>query len=262
MIKKTCFLLLLISITLSAFSQKGEYTSKPFTGLTPKDGTVYLDLMNYDEKSKFMYLIRNDEAMLYIDILLSDRAAIQRTMMFGFTTWIDPLGKRKKGTGIVFPVPSDGAREGGQRQEGQDRKEMMALAMQEKNSRMVLKGFEGKDSEEEINPMASQGIRGKFERLEGEKVRIALSVPLQVIGRQGADRSLPFSVGFETGYLDLNRSGMASPAGGEQRGGGYHGGGPPEGGMEQTGSGQQRPDVSEMATPSKMWVKRVFLPEE
>jgi hypothetical protein len=265
MINRIFFFLLLVSISFSAFPQKGEYQSKPFTGLLPKDGKAYLDLMNYDDKSKFMYLIRNDGRNLYIDIMLSDRAAIQRTMMFGFTTWIDPFGKKKKNMGIEFPMAGDGER-GMMSRPGQEkeRKEMMALAMQEKNSRMMLQGFAGKGSEEVINPMASQGVRGKFERLEGEKVRIALEVPLKMIGSEEPAALSPISVGFETGYLDLNRSGMAAGGGGERRDGGYHGGGPPGGGppgggMEQTGGGQQRPDLNELATPSKLWIKKVVL---
>ena len=266
MIKKVFLLLMLISNVVPAFSQKGEYYSKPFTGLAPKDGKAYLDIMNYDDKSKFMYLIRNDEKNLYLDILLSDRAAIQRTMMFGFTTWVDPLGKKKKNMGIEFPMAGDGERQMMSRPgQEKDRKEMMALAMQEKNSRMKLKGFDGKGSEEVINPMVSQDIRGKFERLEGEKVRIALVVPLERFGGEDLDAMAPISVGFETGYMDLNRSGMAASGGGGERGGGYHGGGGPPGGghpgegMEQGGNGQQRTGLNELATPSKMWLKKVVL---
>jgi hypothetical protein len=134
--------------------------------------------------------------------------------------------------------------------------------MQEKNSRMLLKGFAARGSEKEINPMTSQGVRGKFERLEGEQVRVALSIPLEMIGLESKAENHPLSIGFETGYLDLNRSGMAAGAGSRERGGDYHGGrpggGPPDGDMEGQG-GRQRPDLNEMATPSRMWVKKVIL---
>ena len=268
-IKAFCLILLLIGTVNVGFSQKGgEYRSKTFTGLSPKDGSGYLDIMQYDEKSKFMYLIRNDEKNLYVDVIMSDRAAIQKTMMYGFTTWLDPLGKKKKNIGIEFPVAGGGRAEQGQlgnRGEGQDRKAMMALAMQEKNSHMVLKGFNGKGSEEEINPMAGDGIRGKFDHLEGEKVLIALVVPLEKLGiTDKAAMIKPLSIGFETGYMDLNRSGMAAGANTGGGGGDYHhdgppGGGPPGGGMDQSGSGQQQPNLNQLASPAKMWVKAVRL---
>jgi hypothetical protein len=247
-------------------AQKDVYQSKLFTGLSPRDGKAYLDIMHYDKKSKFMYLIRNDNENLYIDILLGDQAAIQRTMMFGLTTWIDPQAKKKKNMGIVFPMEGNSGRGISPRsREGKDRKEMMALAMQEKNSRMLLKGFSGKGSEKEINPMVSQDIRGRFERLEGEKIRIVLTIPLTMIDMKPAAKDNLLSIGFQTGYMDLNRSGMAAGGGSRDRGGDYHagrpGGGPPGGadGMESRGGEQQRMNLNEMATPSKMWIKKVML---
>jgi len=267
--KKTFVIGLFACMTISSYAQKpGGYMSKPFTGLSPKDGVAYLDVMQFDEKSKFMYLLSNDKQNLYIDIILSDRAAIQKTMMFGLTTWVDPEGKKKKTLGIEFPLGGGGGRDMDpqrSRSEGKDRKETMALAMQEKNSRMLLKGFDGKGSEKEINPMTGNGIRGKFEMMEGEKVRVFMTIPLEKIGRDSVNMSAPLSIGFETGYLDLNRSGMAPSGGGNRSGdggGGFHGGGGPPGGsegMDRSGGEPQRANLNELATPNRLWIKKVLL---
>jgi len=150
-----------------------------------------------------------------------------------------------------------------------DKGAMMAMAMQEKNSRMMLKGFPGLPPEKEINPMTGDGVRGKFEHLEGDKVRVALAIPLEMLGiKDKTAMKQPISIGFETGYLDLNRSGMASSSGMGSGGGGDHGhggppgGGPPSGGgMEQSGNSQQQqqPNLNKLASPSKMWIKQVLL---
>jgi hypothetical protein len=85
-------------------------------------------------------------------------------------------------------------------------------------------------------------------------------IPLEKIGRGVKAMDEPLSIGCETGYLDLNRSGMAAGSGNRGGEGRYHGG-PPGGGrdLEQSANGQQRPNLNELATPSRMWIKKVVL---
>jgi hypothetical protein len=115
--------------------------------------------------------------------------------------------------------------------------------------------------------------------MQGGKLHVSLSLPLIKLGRSNGAINLPFSAGFETGYLDLNREGMTAGAGqgpgggGEMHGGGMGGppsggGGPPSGG---TGTGSQasgaakqsqQPDIGELASPSKLWISQVKLAEK
>jgi len=83
----------------------------------------------------------------------------------------------------------------------------------------------------------------------------------------------PFSIGFETGYMDVTGQGMPSgsgqPSGGGHGGGMYGGGGMPGGGPPASGGApgsmggsadqQERPDIGQLASPSKLWIKQVTL---
>ena len=263
--------IVMLALSSGTLGQKpGYYQSKKHTSLTPDDGAAYLNLMQYDDKSKFMYLISNDDSNLYVDVIITDRSSIQKTMMYGLTTWIDPAGKKKKALGIEFPL-SGGNREqgshynrGGNKSNGdKDRKAMMAMALQEKNRSMVLTGFTGKKSEEEVNPSDNKEIWGKVEIPEEGRLRVIMKISLAKLGLDSKTAlNTPFSLGFETGYMDLNRSGMAT--GSNMQGGGDHyheghpGGGPP-GGMDQSGGPPQQANLNQLASPSRVWIKKILL---
>jgi hypothetical protein len=101
--------------------------------------------------------------------------------------------------------------------------------------------------------------------MEGGNMHVSLVLPLNKLGRTNENMNLPFSAGFETGYLDLNREGMTSiGGGGDSHGGGeMHGGGPPGGtggqGMSTNQQQQKQPDISDLASPSKLWISKVKL---
>jgi hypothetical protein len=267
-VKTSVLLFLSFLVVTGATSQKAVFTADKYTGLEPGDGTSYLNAMHFDEKSKFLYNISNDDHKVYIDIIVSDRAAVQKTMMYGLTTWIDPLGKKKKTLGIVFPVPGDSRDLGIAGPRGKDMKGMRDAAMKQRNGRMLLKGFSGKGSQLEINPQEDPNFSGRIESMEDGKVRVFIGISLDQVGQPGVS---PFSLGFETGYMDLNETGMV--AGGSPQGGGdYHrdgppGGGPPSGGgmdrtgtqTQQSGNQQAQPDLNELAKPSRIWIKQVIL---
>lgn len=255
----------------------GLYECKWHDITLANDEESLINQMQYEEKSKMMYLFTNDEKNLYIDLVLSDKAAIQKIMRFGLTTWFNPAGKHKKGMGIQFPLAADGSGEPSfRRDKGGDRKDMMMAMMDRKNQNMVLLGFGGKGEQKDIDPRIDSSFHGKVVMMEGGKLHIALVLPLSKLGRDKETFNLPFSAGFETGYLDLNREGMTAGAGqgsgggGESHGGhmgGPPGGGPPSGGgMGGQASGadqqQKQPDISEMASPSRLWIKQVKLAEK
>jgi hypothetical protein len=257
----------------------GLYECKWHSVIAANDDESLINQMQFEVKSNFMVLFTNDEKNLYVDLVLSDKAAIQKVMRFGLTTWFNPEGKHKKGMGIQFPVAPD---ENGQptynREKGGDRKEMMIAMMDRKNQEMLLLGFGGKNEQKVIDPRIDTSFHGKVNMMEGGKLHVSLALPINKLVRSDGTNNLPFSAGFETGYLDLNREGLTSGAGqgsggGDTHGGNYGGppsggGGPPPGGGSQgsqaSGSAQQQqqPELGELASPSKLWISQVKLAEK
>jgi len=230
-----------------------------------------INRMQLEEKSQFLFFISNDEKKLYIDVVTADRAAVQKIMRYGMTTWINPDGKTKKALGIEFPVSSEGKGEPNfTRDKNADRKEMRLAMMASKNQEMTLTGFGAKGEQRSIDPRNDPFFQGKVEMLEGGRLYIHLELPLDQVQRGDlASFSSPLSLGFETGYMDVTGSGMPS-GGGQYSGGGgmggpgMYGGGPP-GGMPPGSMGgagdqqQERPDVNKLASPTRLWIKQVIL---
>ena len=273
-------------IVVSAFSltqvtnaqKKGVYESKWDPGIVREPEEVLINQMQLDEKSQFLYLISNDDRRLYIDLVVADKAAFQKIMRYGLTTWFNPDAKHKKALGIEFPVTSEGQPQPNfMKDKNADRQEMRKAMMASKNKEMVLIGFGEKGERKTIDPNTDQDFKGKIEMLEGGRIFISISLPLEKLQRKDmASFVNPVSIGFETGYMDVTGQGGMSSGGGGQAGGGAHGGGggmyggggmpgggpPPGGGSGSMGdaSGQQgRPDIGQLASPSKMWIKQVIL---
>lgn len=248
----------------SSAQKIGYYACKWNTGVPPENKEDLVNRMQLDEKSQFLFLLSNDDKNLYVDLMVAEKAAVQKIMRYGLTTWLNPEGKSKKAMGIQFPVsPEEKSQPDIRGERGGDRKDMRMAMMASKNQEMLLIGFEGKGSRKYIDPRIDGSFHGKLEMMEDGMIWVSLSLPLDKIGQE---ESSPFSLGFETGYMDLNKQGMPS-GGGQQSGGGMHGGGgmygggPPPGGSTQTATAeqQQRPDISALASPSKLWIKQVIL---
>ncbi len=270
--------LLLVNTRIEA-QKVAEYQCKWHEGRITGQEEDLVNLMQYDEKSRILFLIFNDDKNLYADVVLADKTVIQKIMRFGLTTWMNPEGKHKKTMGIRFPVSSDGQNDQPMmRGKGTDRKEMQMAMMAAKNREMVLVGFGGGQKEQVIDPGQDSLFYGRVEMMEGGKLHISLALPLEELDRGNAETMLQsLSLGFETGYLDLTRqggmqtgSGSQGGGGGQMHGGGMPGGGPPSGGPPSGGmpgsaagsEDQQRQpqaDISELAKPSRLWINRVML---
>jgi len=275
---------ILLTISGSHAQKIGVYECKWHAVASADSEEGLINQMLFEEKSKFLFLFANDEKNFYVDLVLADRAAIQKVMRFGLTTWFNPEGKHKKAIGIQFPVaPEENSEPSYKREKGGDRKEMMLALMDRKNQEMVLVGFGGKGERKIIDPQTDSVFHGRVEMMEGGKMKVSLVFPLEKLGRSIIESvNLPFSAGFETGYLDLTRQGGMSTGGGQQPGGGHQGGppgggmppggghqgGPPGGGTGTQGAGtnqqqqQQQPDISELASRSKLWISQVRLAEK
>ena len=259
------FLFVFISIKGIQAQKIGEYECKWHVPGSSPDDEGLINQMRFDEKSQFLFLISNDEKNIYFDIVMADHAAIQKVMRFGLTTWINPEGKHKKRMGVQFPAaPEEGAEPSFRHDKGGDRKDMMFAIMDRKNQEMVLLGFGEKGEQKVIDPRIDPDFQGRVKMMEGGNMSVSLVIPVNQLGMKGENIDMLVSVGFETGYLDLTRQGGGMPAGGGQdnRGGEMHGGGPPgssQGDMGGNNSQQQRPEISEMASPNKLWISKVWL---
>lgn len=272
----TASILFLINAGLSA-QQVSSYACKWHPGLEPGNEESMVNQMQFNEKSQFLFMVANDEKNLYVDLMVADRAAVQKILKYGLTTWFNPEAKHKKALGIEFPVTSEGMSEPPYMREkgGGDRKEMRMAIMASKNQEMTLIGFDGTKERRSVNPGNDASFQGKVDMMEGGKLHVSLVLPLEKLGRGNPEAlNEPISLGFETGYMDLTRQGGMPSGGGPESGGGGHGGGmygggmpgggpPPQGGGTSNTAGgadqQQRPDISELSSPSKLWIKQATL---
>jgi uncharacterized membrane protein YgcG len=273
----------ILFIALSVLSLPGAkaqkvkaYQSKWNPGLEKEHGESLINQMQLDAKSQFLFLISNDEKNLYIDLVVADRAALQKIMRYGLTTWFNPEGKQKKVLGIEFPVTAEGKEVGPnyKHDKDADRKEMRMAMMASKNAEMTLIGFGEKNEVLVIDPKKDPSFDGNVEMMEGGRLWISLAISLEKLQRPDlASFTNPISLGFETGYMDV--TGQGSPSGGgsssqggmpggggmyggQPGGGGYPGGGA-QGTMGSSSAPPERPDISKLATPSKLWIKQVTL---
>jgi hypothetical protein len=262
----------------NANSQKlAAYQSKWHPGMENLQEEELINQMQLEDKSQFLFMVSNDEKNLYIELIVADRASIQKIMSYGLTTWFNPEAKHKKALGIEFPVTTEGQapEPNYMRDKNADRKEMRNAMMSKKNQEMTLIGFGEKGEHRSINPVNDPDFHGNIEMMEGGRLHVSLSIPLAKLQRPDlASFANPVGLGFETGYMDVTGSGTPSGGGPPSGGGGYggggggmYGGGPPGGGPPGGGQGQmggtsdqqQRPDIGQLASPTRLWIKEIKL---
>ena len=81
-------------------------------------------LPKYNKTTGINYALANDERNLYFIIRIADEATQRHIMRNGLEIWINKEGKKKKTTGVTFPLPmsqnSKAGRNGGNGQNIQD----------------------------------------------------------------------------------------------------------------------------------------------
>ncbi len=68
----------------------------------------------YDNKSKFLYNISNDDKNLYICLRVVEEKNQLTLLRYGFTLWFDTTGKKKERIGIGYPLELDMKRKANQ----------------------------------------------------------------------------------------------------------------------------------------------------
>ncbi|MBN2614983.1 MAG: hypothetical protein JXR71_04755 [Bacteroidales bacterium] len=285
-------LLLILTLGLS-FTSYASMSKKDVVKCEKKSTPLKLDgavdsptnTWTYDKKEDIYYRLSNDHQNLYVEMKVQNRSAVRKIFIFGFTVWIDPSAKGKDELGINYPIGSfkdrkertpgqqnnagfHQGRPGGQNsQMGQpetrgqllkDRVERLNKRLKEEQIRGVLKGFDKNGFENSF--FGSGGIYALAQMDEKGALIYEAVIPLNSIFKNPEKylkNQIPFSVVFETGYLEQDMNRM------RRGGGGMPGGGMP-GSTGRYGSGMGRSMsggsfMDGMMDPTKIRLKRVVL---
>ena len=222
---------------------------------------------HFDSKTGFAYVLSNDTHNLYIQLKMTDKNVQRKALLTGFTVWIDPNGKGKHVLGIIFPQGRVNRKEAGRlapqghsQFSRQHNRRPMSGKLSSEQIRMfnehfshqepAFKGFDAKTG------VSESGIAVKLQMDSLGQVVYEAKIPLKCIFRAPSgylSDGKPFSLTFETGYLQMDMSRMQGHGGG--------GRGMQNGGM---GSGHypgpsRMAMMQGMAEPTRLKLKTVTL---
>ena len=274
---------LLLSVAMVAQKKSTYYT--PELESIP-DTSFYQYFKDYDADSKVFYMICNDSENFYVKLKVPEKAEQRKILMFGLTVWVDPKAKSKDNIGVEFPIAMEMDREkmkqmrpNGKQSQGMeqgkrpDENEMLIKRIEECQE-LNLIGFEGTGETRQVSVMDPTGVHGEMFFDSNGFLDYTLAIPITSIENVNPlkDGNL-FSIGFESGALEM--SGMGGSGGGGPGGGGMRGGGGPPGGgggMRPGGGGGSRgggssdidrekrmAEMQAMMMPIKFWVKKIEL---
>jgi hypothetical protein len=88
----------------SSGKSQGRYYSRYLTPVIDGKMNDWGDILSYDNSTKCIYAIANDESTLYICIKAIDRTQQIKIINGGMEIWIDNKVKKNKSIGIKFPL--------------------------------------------------------------------------------------------------------------------------------------------------------------
>ena len=222
----------------------------------------------YDEDSRTLVGVLNDENYLYLLLSTHDRERKRQIVGSGLTVWFDPKGGTAKGFGVRFPVgiprhrrsmgpfPGDDGSDFSKRNFDDPKMELQLLGPEQYEQKTML-----------LENVEKYGIEIKVGEVEGNLI-YKLKVPLTQRGkiryavRTGLAKSV--GVGFETGKMVPEE--MVGSSGKKGGDGGGRGGGPGKMGRRSPGgmggedsqnkmSGRKREKPPE---PFELWTRVVL----
>lgn len=250
----TLLLSLAVSGTMFAVEKELPYKSDVVIDGVNKEWTPLLP--RYDKSTGINYDIANDEKHLFFIIRIADEAAQQRIMQNGLEIWINKQGKKKKVTGITFPLPMTKDSKMGKNRPPEKIKSLSSTErspeMPLRSSELTLTGFLIDNGKQ---PAKGCPIQVALSKDPSDCLIYELAVPFNSFYKESLDRddtNVPFCIGIavkgtessagsnEAGKMG-DSGGMGGPGGGMGGPGGGMGGpgggmGGPGGGMEGMGS--------------------------
>ncbi len=224
------------------------------------------DLSHYDKKSKISYDVYTDEDKIYINIKTSNYYSQVKILRMGLTLWFDTQSKKNKDKGIMFPL-NNGFKPN--KQKTQSTSGTMGAGVQsitqlhnnfklaEKRIRLIGIIDENGRKEYTYKP-GSSDINAEITFDSSNRLNYIATIPIKKLFADGSFDNKTFSVGIESGFLDVNKmkqemmsSGMQPGQGG--RGGGMGGGMKGGGGHQGGGHSGSMPQQTELSEPVKIW---------
>lgn len=203
----------------------------------------------YDEDTRTLVGILNDESHLYILLSINNRMIKRQIMGFGLTVWFDPEGGKEKTLGIRFPVGMPHYMRSSMRgsRHGEDSDLIRKMFENPKMELQLLGPDEHEQKTILFTDIMSYGIDVKVDQTERTLVyelKIPLTQNRQIRYAVRTDVAKRIGIGFETGKPDQEE--MEELSGKRDGGSGGRGGG--RGGMGRghggTGGGERQEGVA------------------
>lgn len=268
---------LLLVFTLASFTspkKKSVLHCHPQTVSLKVDGKTddWKDGLTYDDHTGFYYDFSNDGKYLYVKLRMSKAMVQQKVLATGLTLWIDPFGKGKSVLGIQYPTNKIKERQMERRKKassGQRQGRRMPFTPKDREDHRIkfnmrystgmeegeLVGFEKAGMEKSY--LGKEGIDVMLQIDQHNQLIYEARIPLMMIFKNPAEYlsgKKPFSLAFETGYIQVDMSRMNGGGMGRGMGGGRMGGG-----MGQAGGGNRMAAMQFMTSATKIKWKKVYL---
>ncbi len=226
------------------------------------------ELSHYDKKSKISYDVYNDETNIYISFKTLNYYSQIKILKMGLTVWFDTKGKKNKKKGIVFPLdngfkPDMKSMQGGSGSSGMGIQSITQLHTYFKlqDKRIKLIGMEDEHGRTEyIFEPGRSDISAEITFDSSNRLNYLATIPIRKLFADGSLDNKALSIGFESGFIDVNKmkqemmkSGMHPGQGGRSGGMGGMGGGMMGGGRPGGGRSGGMPQQTELSDPVRLW---------
>lgn len=261
--RDTVFIILIVVVLFTSCAKTPIYKSSWQDTTETVDGFVNIDSKKvyYDSNAKMVCWLSNDENTLLVNLKVVDITTQKKIMVTGLTLWVDTVGKKDQTYGLTYPIKTT------------FRKPMSGEAKPNQQHNIKLTGFNKYEEDYVTSNKTTGGINVVF-RLDSLGIMYyEAGIPLNMLFSNPkeylTDSTKVFSVGFETGSLEIpvapssggSMGGGMSKGGGGSRGGaggaGGSGGGRGSGGSANMS--QKSAEMQAMAQVSKFWIKSVRL---
>ena len=246
----------------SSGSSEDKFYSRRLTPVIDGKMNEWGDALLFDNSTKCIYAIANDDTALYIVIKAADRTQQMKIVQGGMEIWIDDKAKKKKSIGVKFPLGggSMSMPAGRTNSSGQDSKEIRQLMRQQMKLKMLreeLTGFkEGFNGSYDV--YSNVRVKPVIDWDDNDNMVYELVIPFATLDETVRANLNNISIGiFIKGLKMEEGSGGGMPAGGPPGGGMRGGGGPPGGGMRPGGGGgmPDRGQMGDMSKDNSFWTK-------
>jgi len=178
----------------SSEKSEGKYYSRHLTPMIDGKMNEWGDTLLFDNSTKCIYSIANDESALYISIKATDRIQQMKIIQGGMEIWIDDKAKKNKATGIRFPVGGGDLSMPTDRASGQDPNEMRQQVKLKMGS-MELAGFkDGLNGSQSVYSKAQVKLALDWD--DKDNMIYELAIPFAALEETVKDNLNNISIGF------------------------------------------------------------------